>query len=79
VAASPDVRARAGRDAYLWASGHAAAQKAGIVVHPYRRGHRIEARMAVPGRVAVDASAARDAGRSRAIPESHQEEVHDSQ
>jgi len=49
------------------------------VDHPGRPGQRIEAGMAALGWVAVDASAARDADRSRAIPESHQEEVHDSQ
>ncbi len=35
--------------------------------------------MAVPGRVAVDAWAARDADRSAAIPELHQEGGRDSQ
>jgi hypothetical protein len=45
------------------------------VVHPDRRDLRIAARMAV--RVAVDASAAQDAGRWVAILEMHQEEVRD--
>lgn len=76
AAAFPDARAHAGRDACLWASGRDAAQKGGIVVH---RDRRIAQRMAVPGRVAVDAWAARDAGRSAAIPELHQEGGHDSQ
>jgi hypothetical protein len=42
AAAFPDARERAGLDAYLWASGRDAVQKAGIVAHPDRRGHRIE-------------------------------------
>jgi hypothetical protein len=54
---------------------HDAAQKAGIVGHPDRRDLRIAARMAF--RVAVDASAAQDAGRSAVILELHQEEVRD--
>jgi hypothetical protein len=36
------------------------------VVHPDRQDCRIEARKAVPGRIAVDASAARDGGHPRA-------------
>jgi len=43
AAAFPDARERAGLDAYLWASGRDAVQKAGIVGRPDRRGHRIEA------------------------------------
>jgi hypothetical protein len=43
-----------------------------------RPGRRIVARMAVPVRVAVDASAALDAGRLHAILEMRQEEVRDS-
>src|SRR5260370_1368300 len=66
AAASRDARERARRDGYLSASGRDAVQVAGIVVRRDRRGRRIEARMAVPGRVAVDASAARGVGRLRA-------------
>jgi hypothetical protein len=40
-----------------------------IVGHLHRRQHRIEVCAAVPGRIAVDVSAARDADRSDAILE----------
>jgi len=43
AATFPDARARVGLGAYLSASARDAAQKAGIVVHPDRRGRRIGA------------------------------------
>ena len=49
------------------------------MVHPDRQDCRIEARKAVPGRIAVDASAARDAGRSRASLDLSQAMAHDCQ
>lgn len=67
---------RAGQAAYLSASGRVVAQKVWTAV---RQGHLTVKGMSDPGRVAADASAAQDAGRSDAILGWHPGAAHDCQ